>query len=62
MLRFLDEPSDKATVAITATMKREAWMFVSMKGTQGLVVAHLEPQCLSNLLDRQVLKLLNIEF
>ena len=53
--------TDIALVAVAATVESEAGMLVSMERTECLMVAHLEPQGLSDLLDRQVLKLLNIE-
>ena len=53
--------TDLALVTVAATVEGEAGMLVSMERAQGLMVAHREPQGLSDLLDRQVLKLLNIE-
>ena len=53
--------ADEATVAVAATVEGKRRMLIRMERTQGLMVAHLEPQGLSDLLDRQVLKLLNIE-
>ena len=53
--------TDIALVAVAATVEGEAGMLVRMERAQGFMVAHLEPQGLSDLLDRQVLKLMNIE-
>ena len=50
-----------ALVAVAATVECEAGMLIRMERTQGLMVTYLEPQGLSDLLDWQVLKLLDIE-
>ena len=51
----------EATVAVAASVKGKAGMLIRMERTQGLMVAHLEAQRLSDLLDWQVLKLLDIK-
>ena len=53
--------TDIALVAVLAAMESERRMIVRMERTERFVVAHGEPQGLSDLLYRQVLKLFNIE-
>lgn len=53
--------ANETTITILSAIKSQRWIGIVVKGTKSAMVRDCESQGLSDLLDRQVLKLLNID-